>query len=354
MPRFIKANKEEVGMSPDAFIFRGTKKTDKISLKIMDYDEINLFEGKIDNIKQAVKYDKTSTTSWLNVDGLHDSELMKNISEQFSLSPLILSDVMNPHNRPKIYEYDNCIYISIRMLHYNELTELNHSEFLAFIIKKNILLSFQETQGSVFEPIRDRIRRRRKKISSSGTDYLAVAIIDAVFENYNYIISRVGEKIEALDEKLIDNMQSSIIEEINYFKREIIFLQKIIKPCFEVVLNLEKLDSDLINNNLWVHIKDLKESIQHANESLESYRAILSDQLNVYHTNVSSKLNDTMKLLTVFSVFFIPLTFIVGVYGTNFKYIPETNFEYGYFFLWGVMLLISAVMVYFFRKNKWF
>ncbi len=354
MPRFIKAKKEEIGMSPDAFIFRGNQKTDKVRLRLMDYDETNLFEFELGNVKQATKYDKTPSTTWLNIDGLHDAEIMRNISEQFALNPLILSDVMNPHNRPKIYEYDNCIYLSVRMLHCNELTELNHSEFLALIIKKNILLSFQETQADFFEPIRDRIRRRRKKISSSGIDYLAVAIIDAVFENYNYIISRVGEKIEALDEKLIDNMQSSIIEEINYFKREIIFLQKIIKPCFEVVLYLEKMDSDLINENLWVHIKDLKESIQHANESLESYRTILTDQLNVYHTNVSSKLNDTMKLLTVFSVFFIPLTFIVGVYGTNFENIPETKLEYGYFFMWVTMILISILMVYFFRKKKWF
>ncbi len=353
MPRFIKAKKEEIGMSPEAFIFRGNKKMDSVFMRLLDYNNEKLEEIVINDLKKAVKYKDTETTTWLNIDGIHDSELMRKISEYFNLNALVVSEVMNPHARPKFLDYDNFIYISVRMIQFNEELQKSFSENLVLILKKNILISFQEVHGDVFDNIRERIKKSKRTIRTAGTDYLAVALIDAVFENYNYVISRLGEKIEALDEKLTTSFDNSIVEDINYYKREIVFLQKNIKPCYELILNLDKIESDLIAENLWVHIQNLKEIIEHANESLDSYRAILADQLNVFHTNMAGRLNDIMKFLTVFSVIFIPLTFVAGIYGTNFPDIPEFKIPNAYLYMWIIMILIVFTMIYYFKKRKW-
>ncbi|MFH2143211.1 MAG: magnesium/cobalt transporter CorA [Bacteroidota bacterium] len=353
MARFIKTKKEEIGLSPDAFHLRGKKKTDSVLLRLIDFDPDNLNELELKSISEALKYNNSKTTSWLNVDGLHDIEIMEEISKGFELDSLILSDVMNTDARPKIYEHGNCIYISIKMLQYDEQKDQVLSENLVIIVKEHLLISFQEKKGDVFDPLRERIRKNKIRIRTSGTDYLAFALIDIVFDNYSYIIGRIGEKIESLDEKLTKNTQTSILEEINRFRSEIIFIHKSINPCQDVIKNMLKMDSELINDKILVHIKELQENNIHAIDSLESYREILSNQHSIYHTTVSNKLNDIMKFLTVFSVIFIPLTFLAGVYGTNFDFLPETHLKYGYFYMWGVMIIIALIMVILFRRKKW-
>ena len=355
MARFLKTKKkEDIGLSPDALYLIGEKKSDHVILRIIDYDSQMLSELELKNVSDAIAYSNKSTSTWLNIDGLHDSKIMGEISEGFELNPIILSDVMNTHARPKIFEYDNCIYISMKMLYYEDDLDQVTSENLVVIIKDKLLISFQERKGDVFEPVRERIRKNKKRIRASGADYLAFTLIDIVFDNYSYIISRIGEKIESLEEKLLNNPQPSILEEINSFKSEIIYLRKSIKPCHELTLSLVKIDSDLIEDNNHVHIKDLLDSINQSIESLESYREILSDHLNIYHTTISSKLNDIMKFLTVFSVIFIPLTFIAGIYGTNFDFLPELHYKNSYFIMWGIMLIIALSMIYYFKKKKWF
>lgn len=240
------------------------------------------------------------------------------------------------------------------MLQYNEDINQITSENLVLIIQENILISFQEKVGDVFEPVRERLRKNRKRIRSSGPDYLAFALLDVVIDNYIFIISRIGEMIESLDEELISNPSNSTLEEINNYKSEITYLRKSIKPCREMILNFVKQDSEFINENISVHLKELHDNINLANDLLDSYREILSDQLSIFHTNVSNKLNDILKFLTIFSVVFIPLTFIAGIYGTNFDNIPELHYKYSYFIMWGVILTTATAMILYFKKKKWF
>lgn len=354
MARFIKSNKENIGISPDALVFRGKKRTDNVRLRIIDYDAENLNEVELKNIQEASAYNHPKTTTWFNIDGLHDEGIMLEISKIFEVDTLILSDVLNTHARPKMQDYDNSIFISLKMLKYDEDNNRIHAENLVLIIKDNVLLTFQERQGDVFEPVRERIRKNRKRIRTSGTDYLAFALLDIVIENYIYIISRIGEKIESIEDKLIGANENSIIHEINTYKREIQYLRKLIKPSQDLLINLVKLDSELLKENTYVHFKELQDNINHAIESLDSYREILSDQLNIFHTNVSDKLNDIMKFLTIFSVIFIPLTFIAGIYGTNFDNVPELHYKYSYFIMWGVMVFITTGMIIYFKRKKWF
>ncbi len=354
MARFLKTKKEDIGLSPDTLIFRGEKKSDAVLLRVIDFDSDQFKELEILDIGEVLKFNDSKTTTWFNIDGLHDEKIMHEISSGFELEKHILSDVMDTHARPKLQEYDNCLYISIKMLQYNEETDRITSENLVIIIKDNILISFQEKKGDIFEPLRDRIRKNKKRIRTSGTDYLGFALIDIVFDNYKYIISRVGEKIESLEEELLNHPSASILEEINKYKSEIIYLHKSIKPCREMIMDLIKMDADLIEDKNSVFTRELKDNVNHSIESLENYKEILTNQLNMYHTTVSSNLNEIMKFLTVFSVIFIPLTFIAGIYGTNFDFLPELHFKYSYFIMWGLMIAIAGSMITYFRRKKWF
>jgi len=353
MARFLKLKKENIGLSPDAIQLRGEKQSNFTRLRIFDFDAKNIEEREVQNINEISPLEKTKTTSWFNIDGLHDSNLMQEISGNFELDTLIVSDIMNTHSRPKIHEYDNCIYISVKMLQSDEINKEISSENLVLILKENILLTFQEKVGDVFEPIRERLRKNRKRIRSSGPDYLTFSVLDVVIDNYIYIISRIGEKIEDLDDELINKPSTSILEEINHLKEEINFLRKSIKPCREMILSLVKMDSELLEESTFIHLKELQNNIKLADESAESYREILTDQLSIFHTTVSSRPNDILKFLTIFSVIFIPLTFIAGVYGTNFDYIPELGYKYAYFIMWGVMIIVAVSMIIYFKKKKW-
>ncbi len=354
MARFIKTKKETIGLSPDILLFRGEKKSDYVKLRVIDFDSDNLNEIEVKNISEALRFEHSKTTSWFNIDGLHDEKIMQEISEGFNLESLIISDVLNTHTRTKINEYDNCIYVSIKMLQYNEKDDHISSENFVLIIKEKILLSFRETERDIFEPVKVQLRKNKKRIRTSGTDYLAFALLDIVIDNYLYIISCIGEKIESIEDDLMNNPMATILEEINKYKGEINYLRMSIIPCQEMISNMVKMDSELLHESVLVHLKELKDNINLAKDSLDSYREILSDQLSVFQTTVSNKLNYIMKFLTIFSVVFIPLTFIAGIYGTNFDNIPELHYKYSYFIMWGVIIAIAISMIIYFQRKKWF
>ena len=353
MARFVKKRREDIGLSPDDISFRGEQKMDKILLRMVDYDAENLQEVIIDNIDTVLERQKLSTVTWFNIDGLHDTKLIEEIAEGFDFDKLVLADVMDVHSRPKVHEFNNCILLSIKMMQQDEESGHISVENLSVIITDTVLLSFQETRGDVFDPVRERIRNQKKRIRSGGTDYLAFALLDIVVDNYIYIVGVLGEKIETLEETLLQEPRKSVIDEIYTYKREMNFLRKNITPAKEMILSLSKMESEFIDESTHVHFKELLDNINQAVDSTDTYREILSDQLNIYHTTISSKLNDVMKFLTIFSVIFIPLTFIAGIYGTNFDVVPELKYQYSYFIMWGVMVVIAIGMLLYFRKRKW-
>lgn len=354
MARFIKKHKKEIGLSPDDLLFRGKQKMEDVELQLIDFDANNLSETTIGAVKEAINYQHTKSVTWFNVNGLHNTAIMEEIAKGFNLEQFILADVLNTDARSTVKEHDNCIFISIKMLQHEPETDQITVENLSLILTPTVLISFQERVGDVFEPVRERIRKQKKRIRRSGTNYLAFSLLDIVIDNYIYIIGILGEKIEALEESLLINPDQQIIDSINLYKRELNFLRKNIKPAKEMILTLSKLESELIDNETMdVHLRELQDNIHEATETSDSYREILSDQLNIYHTTISSKLNDIMRFLTVFSVVFIPLTFIAGIYGTNFEYVPELKYQYSYFVMWGVMIVVAIGMLAYFRRKKW-
>ncbi|MFC2094673.1 magnesium/cobalt transporter CorA [Bacteroidota bacterium] len=354
MARFLKKHKKEIGISPDELMFRGEQKINEVLLGVIDFDSTNLVEETLNNVNDVLKYQEKDSVTWFNIYGLHNKEVMEEIAKDFKLDNIILADVMNTQARPTIQEYDNCIFLSIKMMRQDPETDLITADNLSLILTKSVLISFQEGKADVFEPVRERIRKQKKRIRNSGTDYLTIALLDIVIDNYIYIISRLGEKIEKLEENLLLNPSQEVIDEINTYKRELNFLRKNIKPAREMILSFSKMESEFIDENTDIHLKALLDNINHASESSDSYREILSDQLNIYHTTISSRLNDIIKFLTIFSVIFIPLTFIAGIYGTNFDILPELHYEYAYYIMWGVMLILAAGMLVYFKKRNWF
>lgn len=353
MGRYLKKTKNEIGLSPQELVFRGDKKIDKVQLRIIDFDELTIEEKSIKSIKEILPFTKKNTVTWLNVDGLHDLDLLNEIGEALQLNKFLLADVLETNSRPKIHEYENWVFISIKMLQINEDNNEIKVENLSLIFNDNLLISFQEKRGDFFEPIRERIRNQKRTLRSSRTDYLAFALIDTVIDHYLYVLSSLGEKIESYDDLLLDEPDKKVIEGINSYKKELNYIRKGIKPARDMILTLSKLESDFIHERNKMHFKELVNNINQASDTADSYREILSDQLNIYHMMISSKLNDIMKFLTIFSVIFIPLTFIAGIYGTNFDVLPELHFKYGYYIMLGCMVLITAAMLYYFRKKKW-
>ena len=353
MARFINKGKQEIGLAPDDLLFRGKKKLNDVLLRIIDFDENTLEEDAIKMVRDVLKYKEKDTVTWLNVDGLHNAAIMKEIAETLDLDTLVLAEVMHTQARPRVIEYDNCILITIKMMQQREDSHQIIVENLSLILTEDMLISFQERKGDVFEPVRERIRKQKKRIRNGGTDYLAFALLDIVIDNYLYVLSVLGEKIEALEDTLVVNPNEVVINEINKYKRELNFLRKSIKPAKEMIFSLGKMESEFVDDSTYVHFKELEDNISQASEVSDSYRDILSDQLNIYHTTISSKLNDVMKVLTIFSVIFIPLTFIAGIYGTNFEVLPELHYQYSYFIMLGVMVLIALGMLIYFKKNKW-
>ncbi|MEZ4852324.1 MAG: magnesium/cobalt transporter CorA [Bacteroidia bacterium] len=354
MPKLVKKKKQEIGLAPDDLIFRGQKKTEQVLLRIIDFDATHLKEEAIKAVNEIIKFQNKNTVTWLNIDGLHNTAIMEELTAAFNFDTLVMAEVLNTAARPRVIEYDNCALITIKMLSTDENSEHVIVENLSLILTKSVIISFQERRGDVFEPVRERIRKQKKRIRNGGTDYLTFALLDIVIDNYLYVLSLLGEKIETLEETLLINPSKDVINEINNYKRELNFLRKSIKPAKEMIFSLAKMDSDLITESTYIHFKELEDNISEANDVSDGYREILSDQLNIYHTTISSKLNDIMKFLTVFSVIFIPLTFIAGIYGTNFDYVPELGYKYSYFIMWAVMIVVALGMLLFFKVRKWF
>ena len=353
MARFFKKPEGNQGLAPGSLVFIGNKKVEEIRLRVIDFDKSNLNEAQLEDISKGKEFKETKTVTWINIDGLHDLKLMQDIGNAFELHPLLLEDVLNTGQRPKLEEFDDCLFLVSKMLRYDKEKQMVVAEQLSMVIGRTYLLTFQEQPGDVFEPVRERIRKQRGRIRGAGIDYLAYALLDTVVDNYILIIERFGEQIEDLEAEVLTNPKPAVMEQINTFTREMNYLRKSVRPLREAIIQLAKLDSELVDEKTIPFLKDLQDLITQATEAIDTYRDMLSNQLNMYNSSMSNKMNEIMKVLTIFAAIFIPLTFIAGIYGTNFDYLPELHFKYSYFILWGVMIAVAIVLLVYFRKKEW-
>ncbi|MBC7086235.1 MAG: magnesium/cobalt transporter CorA [Methanomethylovorans sp.] len=359
--RFVKRASEKFGLPPGTIIHIGDKLTETVKITLTYYDKNNYTSKEILDIKEVFPFANSSTVTWINVDGIHDIKVIELLGTNFNIHPLVLEDILHTTQRPKIEDFGDYIYIVLRMFYYSSRSGEQEtkpeilSEQVSLILGHNFLISFQEAGGGgdIFNPVRIRLKSAKGRIREFGADYLTYAIIDSIVDNYFVILEKLGEGIELLEDELLDNPTPQTLEELHTVKNEIIFLRKSIWPLREVSSTLLRVDSNLITKNTQMYIKDIYDHTIQVIDTIETYRDILSGMLDIYMSSISNRMNEVMKVLTIIATIFIPLTFLAGVYGMNFHYMPELSWKWGYPLLWCIMLLIGISMFSYFKKKKW-
>ncbi|MDY6862201.1 MAG: magnesium/cobalt transporter CorA [Thermodesulfobacteriota bacterium] len=353
MTKLIKRRSKKAGLSPGSLIHVGKKKTEKVRITILDYDEEQFQTKEVKRVEECFPFKKKSTVTWINIDGLHDIEVIEKIGKDFGIHSLVLEDILNTTQRLKIEDFDDYIFIVLNMISYSDETNEIHYEQVALILGVNFVITFQEKEGDVFNTVRKRIKNGTGRIRKRGADYLAYALIDAVVDHYYTILEKIGEEIEALEDKTITSPSQDVLVDIHRLKKEMILLRRIIWPIREIVNELKKGGSDLIKENMDIYLADVYDHTIQVIETIEIFKDALTGIHDSYMSSISNKMNEVMKVLTIIATIFIPLTFIAGIYGMNFKYMPELEWHWGYFSILIVMFIICIGMVVYFKKKRW-
>jgi magnesium transporter len=354
MPNQPHKRSKKAGLPPGTLVHIGRMRSGRTKITILDYDEANSQERETDTVEECFLFKDKPTVSWINIEGVHRAEVLEKLGECYGFHPLVLEDVMNTDQRPKMEDYSDYLYIVLKMLSYNDRTGGTVSEQISLIVGPNFLFSFQEgIEGDVFGPVRERIRNNKSRIRKEGADYLAYSLIDAIVDNYFSVLEKLGEKIELLEEKIVGDPAAETLGEIHFFKKEMIFLRKAVWPLREVINAMERGESPLIRQSTRVYLRDIYDHTVQIIDTVETFRDMVSGMLDIYLSSVSNRMNAVMKVLTIIATIFMPLTFLAGIYGMNFKYMPELEWRLGYPVFWGVILVIAVVMLFFFRKKDW-
>ncbi|WP_366931292.1 magnesium/cobalt transporter CorA [Methanolobus sp.] len=343
----------KAGLSPGSLVHVGEERTEKPKITIIDYDRDNYQERVVENVEECFPFKDYPTVSWINVDGIHQVDIIEKLGKHFGLHPLVMEDIVHTSQRPKMEDYDSYIYVVLKMLWFEDGDTDVKTEQVSIILGKNFVLSFQEMEGDTFNFLRERIRNSKGRVRLMGADYLAYALLDSIVDNYFIIIEKFGDIIEDLENKLIQNPSPETLQNIHDLKKEMIYLRKSVWPLREVINGLERTESPLIEDTTFVFLKDVYDHTIQVAETVETYRDILSGILDVYLSSVSNKMNEVMKTLTIIATIFIPLTFLAGIYGMNFTYMPELGWKWGYPAVWTINITIFLSMYIYFRKKNW-
>jgi len=352
-PRLHKRQYKPAGLPPGTLVYVGEKRVETVRITYIDYDEQNLAEKQVSNVEDCFAFKTTPTVTWINIDGLHDVQIIEKLGRKFELHPLVLEDILHTGQRPKLEDFEKYIFIVLTMLTCTGDNQKVETEQVSIVLGSNFVISFQEQLGDVFDQIRDRIRNAKGRIRKMGPDYLAYSLIDAVVDSYFTILEKVGEKIEILEEQLVTAPTEQTLQQIHRLKREMIVLRKSVWPLRELISGLQRTESALINESTGLYLRDVYDHTIQIIDTIESFRDMVSGMVDLYLSSISNKMNAVMKVLTIIATIFIPLTFIAGVYGMNFKYMPELGWRWGYSAVLLVMVLVAVVMLIYFRKKKW-
>ena len=353
---FTKLGKKQlqVGLAPGTLVHVGEKKAERIVIRLWAYNSEELIEKELQTVEECLAFkDKPGMNLWVNVDGLDRIEVIEKLGSYFKIHPLTLEDVLNTGQRPKMEDYDSYIYTVLKMILLDKEREEIILDQVSIIIGPNYILSFQEREGDVFDLLRERLKNPASRLRKNGVDHLAYSLIDAIVDNYFLILEYVGEEIEDLEEELIVDPKPETLKAIQKYKREMIILRKSVWPLRELISNLQRAESGLIKETTQIYLRDIYDHTIQVIDSIETFRDILSSMVDVYLSSISNRMNDIMKVLTIIATIFIPLTFIAGVYGMNFDYMPELRWHWGYPAIMLFMALMGIIMFLYFKKRRW-
>ncbi|MFO7704213.1 MAG: magnesium/cobalt transporter CorA [Halopseudomonas sp.] len=341
----------KAGAAPGTLIHIGPPRADQPAIRVIEYDQHEISDRLI---QAAGDYAVRSGdhVAWLNVDGVHQVEVIEALGRAFNLHPLVMEDILSIDQRPKVEDYEGYLYLVMRVLRYDVTSHEIQSEQLSLILGERFLLSLQELPGGIFDGIRRRLQEGRQ-IRSMQADYLAYALLDAVVDQYFLALEHLGDRIEALEDELIERPQPSTLTQIHHYRREMLMLRKAVWPLREVLNRLSRDESPLISAETRVFLRDVHDHTIHVMDTIDTLRELLVGMLDLYLSSVSNRMNEVMKVLTIIATLFMPLTFIAGVYGMNFKFMPELDWRWGYPAVMLVMLGISIGLLVAFRRRKW-
>jgi magnesium transporter len=349
-----KRKRKKTGLPPGSIVFTGNRKVEKILLHFLQYDSVYLEEKELDNHSHIpLQKSFEDKVDWYDIRGIHDTKLIEFVGKTFDIHPLILEDIADTHQRPKFEEYDNGVFTVIQSLSYNRETMNIQREQVAIFFRKGFIVTFQEREKDLFESIRQRLRKSNGKIRHRGADYLAYAIMDTVVDHYYEVLEDVEETIESLEEQIMNSQDTTVKGVIHRLKYELLTFRKSIAPLRESVNKFSKSDSPYIEEESMLFVRDLYDHTIQVLEMTDSLRDILISLQELLLSEVSFKMNQVMQLLTLIATIFIPLTFLAGIYGMNFKNMPELQTENGYFVLLAIMLIIFVGLLYYFKRKKW-
>ncbi len=353
MTRKFKKRASKIGLPPGTLVHVGEKKTEQTRIEIIDYDDKQLRQKEAQTIEECFPFRDEPTVTWINIDGLHEVDLIEKLGVHFNIHSLVLEDILHTGQRPKAEDFGKYLYVVLRSLSYSEKQDEILEEQISMLIGSNYVISFQEQAGDEFNPVRERIKSGRFQMNKRKADFVAYSLIDAVVDNYFLILEKMGEKIESLEDELLDHPTPATLQTIHRLKRKLITLRKSAWPLREVIGGLERGESSLFQKSTTIYLKDVYDHSIRVIDTIETYRDMVSGMLDMYLSNLSNKLNEVMKVLTIISTIFIPLTFLAGIYGMNFDFMPELRWRWGYFAIWGIMIMIGVGMIFYFRKKKW-
>ncbi len=341
-------------MPPGSLVHLGEQKAPSATLTLIEYaPDRPVIERQAGSVAECLPLDEGGYVSWLNVEGIHEMDVISDIGQALDIHPLILEDILNTDQRPKIEEFPDHIYIVLKMLSWNEADGRIESEQVSLILGAAFIVTFQEAGGDVFDQVRKRIRDGRGRMTRLGADYLAYALMDAIVDSYFLILENLGEQIEFLEEELVTEPDTATLQVIHKLKREMIFMRKAVWPLREVISHLERGESTLFEQSTLIYLRDIYDHTIQVIDTVETFRDMISGMLDIYLSSVSNKMNEIMKVLTIIATIFIPLTFISSLYGMNFVYMPELQIRWGYFAVIGVMLVVGVLMLMYFRRKRW-
>lgn len=347
----VAYNDDKTGAPPGTIIYSGEARTERVKISLLEYNETAFFEKEFFDLSECMENVKPGMVQWINVDGIHNVELIEAIGKRFKIHPLTLEDIVNIDQRPKFEDYDNYVVSIMKMIYYD--TEL-HAEQLSIVLMEGLVVSFQEVHGGdAFDLIRNRIRQGKGRIRRMGADYLAYALHDAVVDCYFNILEKIGDRIELLEDELITEPTKETMQQLHHLKREMIFVRKAVWPMRELISNMERSETELIKPSTDIYLRDVHDHAIRVIDSVETFRDLLSGMMDIYLSSVSNRMNEVMKVLTIITTIFVPVTFIAGVYGMNFDNMPELHSRWGYAVTWAVMLTMMITLLIYFRKKKW-
>ncbi|MEZ5278226.1 MAG: magnesium/cobalt transporter CorA [Opitutaceae bacterium] len=353
MGRVVNRVRKKAGTAPGTLMHTGERKTEKVITRYLDYDENELNEGEIASAEDCFPFARTPSITWIDIAGLHDMAQIEAIGKALELHPLMLEDIVSPTERPKLEDYDASLFIVLKILSFDRTSKRVEIDQMSLVVGKTYVLSFQEKPWDVLDPIRTRIRLAKGRIRHKGSDYLAYAIIDAVVDGYFKILEEIGDEIEELEELVVTDPSAEVMHRIHAMKREVLVLRKAVWPLREVLGSLYRNESELIESQTQVFLRDVYDHAVQIIDIIETFRDLLSGTNDLYISTVSNRMNEVMKVLTIIATIFIPLSFFAAVYGMNFDYMPELKVRWAYPAFLVAMGLITLGMLWYFRRKRW-